>query len=1290
MASRQRFGATLVLFSDAPRVPSAPTHRPNSPASFPLHAAPPGAELGFAMNSRRTLALILCLASVPVALARDASQPFPWPTPAVSEKSGFAHALQLAEGALKRGDLASARDQIRRAQERDPNAISAWELRVRWAQAMGDEDEEVYCLHRQLALSEAQGRPKSELKDLREKVLEIDPFAAAAFDLRERFVERLADLGEKYEKEGRPHSAIRAHKQALALDPENTASIAAIERIAAAPDPSLAEDAKPRDLLADVSAEWIDEHDKEHDRWGERAILKRENYETHTDAGYEVLVRAAEAMEQMNAFYRQFFRYGTEEDGGSVPRIQLNIFKDRDEYLKLGIGPPVEWSAGHFTGNAVETYIGQGGFEETTGTLFHEAAHQFVSLATNASGWLNEGLASFFEGCRILSNGTVLMNLPANHRLFPLVTRMEAGWMVDENDGMNPDDLSGSTPTKAPTFRIVLENKYPWGPPWYAPTWGVVYFLYNYQDPWDGRFVYRHAFQEFINTSGGRVGDGAVRNFEEVVLANPAPPTKGVERPEDAPAVDLPRTVEELDAVWKDYLVRLRDEQSGRLEVQRPYRRWAEFATMRGDFLDAKEHFEKGIVAHPNDPDLHQEFAELLADELGESDRATKLYLRAASLLEQAEDVDSSRLADLEREINKLDPHYKTLARVRTEIAAASRKLVSNYQASDRHLMAMDMSWRLGNDLQLPELFEEFEESVRASGKTLAMWRLAYNEENLEGWSAATVPDSGFKADGVNLRAEFGQRVEGDFSYRLATLDKVTSGDFSVEAEIQADRTDVSFAGLVFGRKSATDFHAFALFPPGKDKGGEPRSGFVDLVSFYGSGSFDTWRHEPVPADTSGGSSSERWYRLRVDVIGNTVDVWFDGEYVTSKEFASVDVLRGSFGLLVGTGKARFRNVRYLTRVARDPGAAIERSIRLESLSKPGESVNGSWLGQGPPFPQVARWIQGERKSWAEARDRPQLLVLFSIDQNEVIRLDPWLAYLDETYGQIGLEIISIALSRDSGRLETYLAQHEFPGSVGIDAAGGSDPLGKTFGDYSIAKFNLPRLVLLDVDGTVAWEGDPGFVRGKAFDASEPSYLKGPLEELISKRKLKAVSAWRTTWLKIGPAALEAGDLASILPLLEEARDLEASGESNVMQAARALRAATLAIENMEGTLARMEGYEPAVTTLLEWAELLQVDPSRSAKKGIRDAKKTASYKDWIRLKKVLKRFSPAKLEGQSGEEFEASKSALLEGLGRLEGPLVRDLEREVQDSFDADDLAFAIRSSREAPARWLAALLFR
>ena len=137
--------------------------------------------------------------------------------------------------------------------------------------------------------------------------------------------------------------------------------------------------------------------------------------------------------------------------------------------------PPVEWSGGHFTGGAVETYVGSGGFQETLNTLFHEAAHQFVNRATSAGGWLNEGLASFFEGTRLLPNGTVLMNLPANHKLFPLAGRLERGWMADHKDGISRENPN-QTPRTAPGFDVVLENKYEWGPPWYAPTWGVVFF----------------------------------------------------------------------------------------------------------------------------------------------------------------------------------------------------------------------------------------------------------------------------------------------------------------------------------------------------------------------------------------------------------------------------------------------------------------------------------------------------------------------------------------------------------------------------------------------------------------------------------------------------------------------------------------------------------------------------------------------------------------------------------------------------------------------------------------------
>jgi len=868
---------------------------------------------------------------------------------------------------------------------------------------------------------------------------------------------------------------------------------------------------------------------------------------------------------------------------------------------------------------------------------------------------------------------------------------MERGWMSDSLDGIDPENPSDSSPEKAPTFRIVLENEYAWGPPWYAPTWGVVYFLYNYQDPWDGRFVYRRSFQEFIDTSGGRIGEGAVENFEEVVLGNPAPPTPGIERPSDAPPLALPETVAALDEVWKDYMLKLRDEQSGRIEVERPYLRWGALARERGDLEDAREHFEKGVVAAPNEPDVHQAFAELLAEELDDEDRAVKLYLRTATLIEQAEEVDTSRLADVERMINRLDSRQRTLARVRAELEEASQALVADYQSAGRHMLAMDLAWRLGNDLELPVLFEEFEESVRASGKTLAMWRLAYDEESLEGWSTGGVEDPVYRADGAILRGEFGRKIDDNFDYRLITVDTVTSGDFSLEAEFQADRDEVSFAGLVFGRKTATDFHAFLLFPPGEDADGQARTGFVDLASFYGDSSFDTWRHEPVPAEESEGSASERWYELRVDVIGSTVDVWLDGGFVTTQEFASVDVLRGSFGLVLGTGEADFKNVRYLSRPARDPGAAIERNIRLEGLMTPGEAVNGSWLGQVAPFPEVARWAQGERSGWRDVGRRPQLVVLFSIQQNDTIAMDPWLRWLDEEYADVGLEILSIVFGRDNGRIDSYLQSHGFPGVVGVDAMGGPDPLGKSFGTFAIAKFGLPRLLLIDVDGTVAWEGDPGFTRGHEFRPEEPSYLRGPLDELVRRRKLNEVDEWLGRWQPEGPAALRRGDLASVLPLLEEAVELASSEHPAVLEAADAVRVAEASIADLEGTLVRVSagGAEPALDVLERWAETLAIEVPRSARGEERRTKRSDSYKDWSRLGRILERFDLEEVAAAEGDALAEVRSELLENLARLEGGLVRALELEARDAPDGAALAALIRDAPNAPGRWLAEQLF-
>src|SRR5258705_4525569 len=628
-------------------------------------------------------------------------------------ESALDDALRNADEALKNKNAKESRVWVERALERDAKSVRAWDLRALAAEAVGEKDLQIRALQEELRFSVAQKLLATEIDALRTRILAVDPLAKDLFDLARVFVPKLKAVAEQYEKDKRPHSAIRAYKEILALDPESKECADAIQRLASTPDPSLAGDAKPKDLLAGMSEEAIRQRDSEHNTWEKRDKLEREHYTTYTDTGYANLVRAAEAMEQMNAFYREFFAYGNEEDGHTVPKIELHIFKTYDDYMKKGKSP-VDWSGGQFTGDSVETYIGDGSFNDMTGTLFHEAAHQFVSLATGATGWLNEGLASFFQGTRMLSNGTVLMNMPAPERLFDVVGRLEKGWMTDENDGFDTPDRSKSRPKKAPTFRIVLEDKYEWGPPWYGPTWAVVYFLYNYQDPVDGRYVYRKAFRVFINKSG-RVGKGAVKNFEEVVLANPEPAIKGVVRQKGAADVRLRKNVAELDAVWKDWLLALAKEQNGEIEVKRPYLVGARNALKAKDDTGAREHFEKAFTAAPQDVDTLLEFGAFLADHKG-GDRASKLGLEALRTLESKKPVDDKAVRNAEKLLEKWDPKQKALASVHDELWATARRVVQQYQDAGCPTMVMDLAWHLGSDLNVPGMFDAYEYALRHGG----------------------------------------------------------------------------------------------------------------------------------------------------------------------------------------------------------------------------------------------------------------------------------------------------------------------------------------------------------------------------------------------------------------------------------------------------------------------------------------------------------------------------------------------------------------------------------------------
>lgn len=1206
----------------------------------------------------------------------------------------FDRAFAQADEAVRAGKKdAGTRELVQRALELDRRSIDAWELFARFAEEAGDPDTQAFALHQVYRLARTQERSKEELKALDARVRAVDPLAADRFALVPPFIEKLRAVAAQYEKDKRPHSAIRVHREILALDPDDEASAQAIEKLAAAPDPSLAEDAKPKDLLADVSEEWIRKFDAKHASWSDKAKLERENYITYTNTGYANLVRTAEAMEQMNAFYREFFQFGTEEHPGTVPRIELRIFKSHADYLKHG-SSPVEWSGGQYTGAAVETFISST-FEDALETLFHEAAHQFVDLATNAEGWLNEGLASFFEGCRILSNGTVLMNLPANHRLFPLVDLMKGGWMRDHEDGVDRLKPENSRPTKAPTFRIVLENRYTWGPPWYAPTWGVVYFLYNYQDPVDGRFVYRSAFRTYIDKTGGKMGEGAIRTFEELVLANPAPPIKGVERPKNAAALTLPKTVDELTEVWKDWMFALAKEQTGELTVERPHFTWAKHAVRAKDYAAAQEHFEKALAAAPDDPDVNLEFAAFLG-ERKQTDRASKLAVRGIQLLEAQSPRDEAAIKAAEQKLEKWDPKRKAHATVRAELVAALRALVQRYEGVERPRLVMDLAGRFGTEFAVPELLDAYAAAYRKVNRSLEVWSLAYDEASLDGWAASEA--NVFKADGPTLRSDFGAYSAENYDYRMLMLDTITSGDFTLEAEVRIEKGKATLAGLVFGVKDINNYHGLLLLPGRKSqdakKSGLSDSGFIDLTTCTGGANFKIWRHNPVktagPSTGAGGGGSSA-HRLRIDVAGSLVDTWFDGEFLSTQDFGTPDVLRGKLGLLVGMGEARFSDIRFLARAPRDPIARIERSIRMEKFEKAGNvSADGSYLGKIPPWPKAKKWVQGERKSWDERNGQPQLFVLWSTQQNEIVAIDAWLNDLAMRYADARLDFVCMASVNDEAFLPKYLESHPMPGSVCLDDRT-QDGIGDSFTMFAIDRFNLPRLLLLDVDGKVVWEGDPGFTSSAPWRSGVETYLDAPLADLVAKRKLRELAPWLATWNEKAKPALAAGDVATALPVLKQAQEFGKGSSADIDAALAKLSMLEGALASVATTAASFQKDEadPALDVLVQWCAALGKKIDKNTQftlKGIKDGKVS---KDWAECLKLL---ATVKAKAKTPDKLAAAQECAAK-LETMSGKFVKEVLAELKAAIESGDPAKMNQVVADAPAKpmkWLVKEYFK
>ncbi len=978
----------------------------------------------------------------------------------------YTQATQLAAD----GQVEAALAAVARALERDPNDLPSLRLQADLALRQGDQDLAVHTLHAWLhraRTTRPSPVPAKAIGDAEKELLALDPDSRAWSTLASAYVRELLGLAKDYERRKDLLAALAVYRHVQQVDAENAAARAAIADIRRTGGREVAvEDvyAGGGDPTAGLSETKIAEEDRKHADWDTAWTKDTDNYGYRTNAGFLVLETSAIAMEQMNRFYRRFFRF--KEDGGKTPKIEIRIFKNRDEYLKLGANP-APWSGGHFIGSAVETYIGgttgKESIRDMYRTLFHEAAHQFVSLAIPfVPGWLNEAYASFFEGCSILSNGSVDWNKPATHRLFPLAARLDRGFMTSADDGVKDAAGEWAEPQTAPTLRIVIAGDYQWGPPWYAPTWGVVYFLYNYRDD-KGRAVYRDALHEYAQSfKRGRPKD-PIAHFEEVVLA---------------PATSTIKTVDELTPVWRAWLLELRDRATGKSKGEDELVRFGDAALERGDKEQALAFFAEASEGRAQDVDLLAKVCRLL-DELKLTSRAAGAFRDLKRALELRGETDTERYRWTSRRLVALDPLLRRYGEIKQRLAEKGLALAGRYEAAGLPTMALDIARRMSGDFSVPESLEYYRSLAQRTGKTLARWRVAYDEHSLAGWSAG----EGYSPYGEFLRADIAAE-EGDgrgFFTKQLMADVPFEGDYAIEAEMRVEEDGKggfqgTLMGLCFGVKDSSNFHAVMLHP----------KGFLDISTSRGG----AWQfHEHSVQDVG-----DRWHRLRIDVADRTLDVYLDGLYLRSLDFPTAEVVRGGFGLISGVGRAFYRHVRMLARDPNDPSARIERKLAMGRIAKdPSKRATGSFTGLAPPELKARAWVQGEPIELRTLTGRPVLLAFWSPGQDKVIPCTRYYAHLAAAGEAQGLALVVMC---DGGSQEAdvaaYLAEHQMPGAhVGIDEGN------VTFGAYQVK--GMPLVFLIGRDGVVTFQGTPGLSKGTGWDPSKgPTYLDDPFKLLLS------------------------------------------------------------------------------------------------------------------------------------------------------------------------------------------------
>jgi Domain of Unknown Function (DUF1080) len=845
--------------------------------------------------------------------------------PPGGESSGFQRFLK------KQADAAAVA-----ARKKDwPAALKAWDAVLELnrhsiegmtgladaAQKAGNVDEEILArteLVDALARAVALGQIDEEktLAAARERLAAIDPTLDRRETLLAQYSEAQRDLAIDYEAAALWANAVAAWARRMnscnAGTPERLEAIDSIDRLRKSGPGYVALRFDPGVVKEDRDEAWIAEQDRKSQQFS--ACLKAEtpHYRIKTNAGWRMLQAAATTMELVQAFYREI--WGLQPDPlpakpdpnlreVHISRLDIQIFKNRDEYIhRVGEGK-VDWSGGHYNGAELNTYDqgeggGKNGIPATLGVLFHEASHQFMSEGVGSTpSFVNEGVASLFEGIQVLPNGEVRRDLPVMGRLIPLADALRNG------TAMPLRDVFGAH-----------ENE----PKLYDYRWGVFYFVRMYVDS-RGFYPFRDRLDEYIyEFKRGELGNLA-DHFTEFFLT----PSN----------IDGLRTFDEFEATWKTWIMGLDD------EIKQSDKRLAQFraralSVCKQEPGEALPFCERALDIDPDDMDTLYATA-VSCDGLDETDRALATWRRVMEMMEEKD----PRLKEGAARVAKLDPLASQWNEARASLAGGMAALALEHAEAGRPLTAMSLAHRvLRVDNLEPSARALTTRLERETGRSIIRWERLYNGFDLKGWygaegGAAFSPEpDGIECSTANQQKardrageeaedEDGRKkkkkdkdeapapapVEEGITYQALLCTREVAGDFTFEATIQTAQ-EWQIVGLIFGSKDKDHYEAIVLR---KGDDGLPR---VD----HGSFADGAWIHPHTDGAVKAEYDPSKGVHLRVAVRGRDVAVFIDGkplQAIVGKKFTTgvkypLAALRGDIGLLGSNGTATFRDVR--------------------------------------------------------------------------------------------------------------------------------------------------------------------------------------------------------------------------------------------------------------------------------------------------------------------------------------------------------------------------------------------